>query len=248
MYTIRQLSRLAGVTVRTLHYYDEIGLLNPTSIGENRYRYYDEDSLFRLQQILLYREMGMPLTQIKEIVDNRNFDLVSALQAHRSALQNKINRLKTVVNTIDITIMHLVGEVPMSNDKIFQGFNPEKQKHYEEQAENMWGEKAKQSIKLWYSYSEQDKQKIMQEGSQIYTDIIANLDKRPQSPEIQDILIRWHRHMRYFYEPTLEILRGLGDMYHDNPDFNATFTQMHPDLPKFLKIAINYYVDTLEKQ
>lgn len=248
MYTISQLSRLAGVSVRTLHYYDNIGLLKPSVIGENRYRYYNDDSLFRLQQILLYREMDFDLEQIKEIIDNQKFDLVSALQAHRSALQNKINRLKTIINTVDITIMHLAGEVNMSKDTIFQGFNPEKQKQYEQEAEKMWGEKAKQSINLWYSYSEQEKQKIMQEGSQIYADIIANMDKGPQSQTVQNILTRWHAHMRYFYEPTPEILRGLGDMYHDNPDFNSTFNQMHPDLPKFLKMAINYYVDTLEKQ
>jgi hypothetical protein len=65
---------------------------------------------------------------------------------------------------------------------------------------------------------------------------------------VQQILVRWHEHLHYFYEPSLEVLRGLGTMYDDHPDFNATFTAMHPDLPPFLKEAINFYVDELEDQ
>lgn len=243
MYTIKQLSNMAGVTVRTLHYYDEIGLLKPTCVGENRYRYYDDAALFRLQQILLYRQMALDLMKIKAIIDDPNFDLVTALQTHRQTMQTEIERLKTLINTLDMTILHLAGELEMSKDKIFEGFSPETQKKYEEEAVTQWGITAKQSIKLWYSYSEEEKQKIMAEGKAIYSDIIANMDKGADSPQIQALLSRWHQHMRYFYEPTLEILRGLGEMYCDNPDFNATFTKMHPDLPAFLKEAILYYVD-----
>jgi len=234
---------MAGVTVRTLHYYDEIGLLKPTCVGENRYRYYDDAALFRLQQILLYRQMALDLMKIKAIIDDPNFDLVTALQTHRQTMQTEIERLKTLINTLDMTILHLAGELEMSKDKIFEGFSPETQKKYEEEAVTQWGITAKQSIKLWYSYSEEEKQKIMAEGKAIYSDIIANMDKGADSPQIQALLSRWHQHMRYFYEPTLEILRGLGEMYCDNPDFNATFTKMHPDLPAFLKEAILYYVD-----
>lgn len=246
MYTIKQLSDLAGVTVRTLHYYDEIGLIKPTRVGENRYRYYDDEAVFRLQQILLYREMALDLMKIKEIIDDPHFDLVTALQTHRQTLQKEIERLKTLIKTLDTTILHLVGELEMSKDKIFEGFNPETQKKYEEEAVTMWGDTAKQSIKLWYSYSEEEKQKIMAEGQAIYSDIIANMDKGAESSQIQAILKRWHQHMRCFYEPSLEVLRGLSEMYFDNPDFNASFTQMHPYLPAFLKKAITYYVDQLE--
>src|SRR5688572_25910301 len=126
MYTVKQLSDLAGVSVRTLHYYDEIGLLKPSAVGENGYRYYTEDSLFRLQQILFFREMDLGLLQIKDIIEAQGFDLVTALQTHRSTLQEKIERLQTLIHTVDTTIMHLVGEVNMSKKKIFEGFNEEK--------------------------------------------------------------------------------------------------------------------------
>jgi DNA-binding transcriptional MerR regulator len=248
MYTVKQLSDLAGVSVRTLHYYDEIGLLKPSSVRENGYRSYSDDAMFRLQQVLFYRELDLDLMQIKMIINNPEFNLVTALQSHRAQLQEKIDRLQTLISTVDTTILHLIGEVNMSNKKVFEGFSEEKQKQYEEEAQNLWGDKVKQSTQLWNSYSEQKKQQIMQEGNDIYADIAANMSKGPQSPEVQAILVRWHQHLRYFYEPSLQILRGLGEMYQDNPDFNTNFAGLHPDLPAFLKQAITYYVDGLEKK
>lgn len=248
MYTVKQLADLAGVSRRTLHYYDEIGLLQPSARGDNDYRQYDDTSLFRLQQILFYRELGLDLQQIKEILDDPDFDLVSALQSHRHTLQAKIKRLQTLVQTIDTTILHLVGEVDVSKKNIFHGFSEEKLEQYEKEAIDNWGEGAAESIKLWHSYSDERKEAIMQEGSDIYQEIVANMDKGANSPEIRVLLLRWHEHLRYFYEPTIEVLGGLGDMYFDHPDFNATFTRIHPDLPAFLKKAIAIYVDELETQ
>jgi len=247
MYTVKQLSNLAGVSVRTLHYYDEIGLLKPSSVGKNGYRYYTDEALFRLQQILFFREMDLDLPQIKQILEGRDFDLVTALQSHRHSLQEKMDRLQTLISTVDTTIMHLVGEVNMSKKKIFEGFSEEKQKQYEQEAMQRWGEaNVKKSIKLWSSYTEQQKEQIKQEGGAVYTDLVNSMRQGSESPEVQAILVRWHQHLRYFYEPSLEVLRGLGNAYNDHPDFNATFTAMHPDLPAFLQKAITHYVDVLE--
>jgi DNA-binding transcriptional MerR regulator len=246
MYTVKQLADLAGVSRRTLHYYDEKGLLRPSSLGENGYRYYDDEALHRLQQILFYRELGLELGQIKEVLDDPDFDTVSALQAHRRALQERIARLQTLIRTVDTTIMHWIGEVKVSEKNIFEGFSEEKQQQYEVEAVDRWGDGAVQSIKLWNSYSDSRKAEIMQEGSKIYQEIAASMDKGAGDPEIRALLVRWHEHLRYFYEPTIEILGGLGEMYHDHPDFNATFTRIHPDLPAFLKKAIAIYVDELE--
>ena len=244
--TVKQLSRLAGVSVRTLHYYDEIGLLKPASIGRNNYRYYDEASLLRLQQILFYREIDFDLTQIKQILDDPTFDLVSALQRHRQMLQAKINRLTTLIQTVDATMRHVVGEINMSNTSIFRGFNEAKQKAYEKEAAKLWPDTVQESVKLWNSYSKDQQQSILAEGDANYAAIAANMDKGPASDEVQALLGRWHQHIRYFYEPSIETLAGLGAMYHDHPDFNATFTAIDPNLPGFLKQAIAHYVDVLE--
>lgn len=246
MQTVKQLSTLAGVSVRTLHYYDEIDLLKPSTVGRNGYRYYDDQAVLRLQQILFYRELDIDLPQIKTILDDPDFDVVTALQHHRQALQTRMERLHTLVQTVDNTILHHLGEVNMSKKQLFKGFSEERQKTYEAEAEKLWGPNVRETAKLWNSYSKEQQAAIMQEGSQVYLDLVAHMSLGPTSPEVQAILDRWHQHLRSFYEPTLEVLQGLGNAYNEHPDFNATFTAIHPDLPPFLQKAILYYVDVLE--
>lgn len=249
MYTVKQLSDLAEVSVRTLHHYDQIGLLHPSKVGANGYRYYDDDALLRLQQILFYREIGLELAHIKEIIDSPNFDLVSALRSHRDVLQQKIKRLENLVNTVDSTIMHLAGEMDMGKKQLFKGFSEEEQKQYEREARLQWGaDSVNQSVKRWNSYGKKQQEAIMDEGNEIYNDLVDAIkeDKRPEGKKVQGILERWHQHLRYFYEPTPEILRGLGEMYNTHPDFSANFKKMHPKLAEFMREGINQYVDDLE--
>jgi hypothetical protein len=134
----------------------------------------------------------------------------------------------------------------MSNQHIFEGFNEEKQKQYEVEAKGQWGDSVTQSVKLWNSYSEERQEEIKQESGAIYSELAANMGLGVESVEVQALLGQWHEHMRNFYEPSFERLRGLGGMYYDHPDFNATFTAFHPDLPAFLHKAIAHYVDGLE--
>lgn len=247
LFTVKQLAQLAGVTPRTLHHYDEIGLLRPTKVAANGYRYYDEQALLRLQQILFYRELDLDLPKIKKILDDKKFDLVSALQSHHSMLEQEVQRLQTLIKTVDATIMHLTGEIKMSQKKIFEGFSQEQQEEYENQAAQQWGEEGvKQTVKRWNSYTDAERKSIMEEGEAVYQQMVSEMPRGPEAPEVQATLRRWHQHLRYFYEPTFDVLRGLGNAYNEHPDFNATFTAMHPDLPAFLQQAINFYVDQLE--
>lgn len=248
MYAVKQLSDLAGVSVRTLHYYDEIGLLRPSLVSNNGYRHYDDAAVLKLQQILFYRELGLGLLQIKDLLDSPDFDLVTALRSHREELHARIHRLQALMTTVDSTIMHLVGEVEMSKKQLFTGFSEEKQKQYEAEIANdprYDQNKVKESQRNWKSYSAEKKDQIKAEGSAIYIDLVAVIDKGTESPEVQSVMARWHQHLRYFYEPTPEILRGLGQMYNQHPDFIATFQQIHPDLPTFLEQAVTHYCDTL---
>ena len=145
--------------------------------------------------------------------------------------------------------MDLTGEIKMSKKKLFEGFSEEKQKQYEQEAMRRWGEdRVKQSTRLWNSYSAQKQEQIKQEGGAIYTGLAAHIGDGPQHPQVQALLDRWQQHLRYFYEPSLEVLRGLGNAYNEDPDFNATFTAIHPDLPAFLQKAINFYVDQIESK
>ena len=134
----------------------------------------------------------------------------------------------------------------MSNHEIFSGFSEEQQEEYAQQARELWDpELVDQSMKLWKSYSPKKKQQVLDEGKAIYVDILDYMEKgkAPESLEVQACLVRWHQHMRYFYEPSMAILRGLGQGYAQSPEFRATFEKMHPDLPDFLNEAIQVYTE-----
>ncbi|RYE52914.1 MAG: MerR family transcriptional regulator, partial [Hyphomicrobiales bacterium] len=131
-FTVQQLAGLAGVSVRTLHHYDEIGLLKPAFTGENRYRYYGEDELLRLQQILIHRALDIPLAEIAAILDAPGFDRLAVLREQRQRLESEAQRFAGMVRTIDRTIARLEGEAAMQDNELYSGFlMAEKQAEYE---------------------------------------------------------------------------------------------------------------------
>ncbi len=122
-YTVKQLAVISGVTVRTLHFYDEMALLKPAYTKRNGYRIYEEPQLLMLQQILFYRELGFELKRIKEILSQRKFEKVAALKSHRQVLERKATRTRALIETIDKTILHLKGIKKMKNEELFKGFS-----------------------------------------------------------------------------------------------------------------------------
>jgi DNA-binding transcriptional MerR regulator len=248
MFTVKQLSKLAGVTPRTLHHYDAIGLLKPSRVGENGYRYYGEESLLRLQQILFYRELGMPLEDIKKIMGRRDFDVLGALRSHKDALQKQVTRLNRLINTVDNTINHLKGNNIMSDKAYFEGFSEEEQEKYALEAEQMYDpETVRESNRKWKTYSATKKESIMAEGKAIYMDMIAAMPKGADSKEVQSIVERWRRHMDYFWTPKLDQLPALVNGYNDDPRFKANFDKMHPQLAEFFREAVKVYVENNKK-
>jgi hypothetical protein len=160
---------------------------------------------------------------------------------HRQALLKRVERLNRLIQTIDKTTLHLQGQQTMQKKEYFAGFSVEKQKQYEAEIRQRYGEKAFEGVTDWDSYTLEQKKRIKAESEAIYHDLVENMDKGYASPEVQKIIARWHQHLRYFYEPSTERLRGLGQMYTEHPEFVATFRAMHPDLPEFLNQAIQYY-------
>ena len=249
MYTVKQVADLAEVSVRTLHHYDDIGLLQPSKVGSNRYRYYDDDALLRLQQILFYREMGLELMQIKEILDSPDFDTTAALHAHRAVLEKKINRLHNLIQTVDDTIKHIGGEQTMSKKQLFGAFSEEEQKDYQRLARLQYGpDLVNESVRRWSGYSKAEQNAIFAEANEIYGKLVEAIeaDKSPHDADVQATLQDWHNNIRHFYEPTLEIMRGLAYGYNSHPGFIANFQKLHPDLPQYLEDSITQYVDDLE--
>ena len=244
MYTVKQLSTLAGVTPRTLHHYDQIGLLKPSRVGDNGYRYYGEDALLRLQQILLYRELDIPLDDIKRIMGRRDFDVLTALESHKRELGKRVTRLQHLIQTVDETIMHMKGQKEMTSKQIFSGFTPEEEEKYAKEAEQMYDpETVRASNKRWKSYSEEQKKAILDESKQIYLDMVAAMPKGAGSPEAQACVERWRKNMDYFWTPRLDQLVPLASHYGDDPRFKANFDQIHPDLADFMLEAVKIYVE-----
>ena len=244
MFTVKQLSKMAGVTPRTLHHYDDIGLLKPSQVGENGYRYYGEEALIKLQQILFYRELDFPLEEIRRIMGRRDFDLLGALQSHREALQKKSARLSQLLATVDNTIQHIQGEKLMSQKGLFEGFSEEEQEKYAQEAEQMYDpETVRESNRKWKSYSAAKKEAILAEGRQVYEDMIAAMPKGASSPEVQAVVERWRKHMDHFWTPSLEQLIALAGGYNDDPRFKANFDKMHPALTEFMREAVTVYVN-----
>ncbi len=241
-YTVKQLAALAGVSARTLHYYDEIGLLRPERSPANGYRIYQRSAVLRLQQILFLRELGLSLDEIRAVLDRPDLDLVRVLEEHRHALRGRQERLARLIDTVERTILHLKGTIEMDDKELFAVWSEEKQPEYEREIEQRYGDKElKESRRRWSSYTADDKQRIKEEGGAIYRDLAAAIPYGPASAQAQDGLARWHQHLRYFYEPTTEILLGLGDLYNEHPDFIETFRRIHPDLGEFLRSAIQVY-------
>lgn len=247
-YTVNQLAQLAGVTPRTLHHYDAIGLLPPTTVGENGYRYYDETAALRLQQILFYRELDLSLGEIRTVLDAPEFDVRQALLAHKRALRGRARRINTLLETIDRTLDQLEGENEMDAETLFGGFDNEQDKAWAQEAVEQYGYDnalVQQSARRWRALTAADKARLKTEGEAVYEAFVPLAGSDPAAPDVQAAVAAWHAHLAGFYDPGPEVLAGLGRMYVDDPRFQATFADMHPDLPELLRDAILIYVTGL---
>jgi len=241
MYTVKQLSDMTGVTGRTLRYYDSIGLLKPSRIGNNGYRYYNEADLLRLQQVLFYREMDVPLGAICDIMSQPGFDVLAALQSHKQALASRLQELQGLISTVDKTILHLKGNQTMKAVQLFDGLR-ERQHKYEQEAEQKYGKEVVQaSARQWQGYSKGTQQALIDEGNAIYTGLAAAMEQGAGSGAVQALVARWHEHMRHFWPAEREHLPRLATTYRDDARFRANFDHIHPDLAPFMVEAVSIY-------
>ena len=247
MLTVKQISKLAHITPRTIHYYDQIGLLRPDEIGENGYRYYSDASLLKLQQILFYRELDMPLDQIKEIMSSSQYDLAQALQEHRKQLSKRIDRINKLISTVDQTLLHIGGKTIMENKELFDGFSPEEEAKMEQEAMDTYDpETVQESWQKWRNYSKDKQQIILDEGREIYQDFVKAMPHGADSPQAQACVLHWREHMHNFWTPDKQQLVGLTDLYNDDPRFKQNFDKIHPNLATFVREAVKIYVQSLK--
>ncbi|MFZ0548939.1 MAG: MerR family transcriptional regulator [Candidatus Promineifilaceae bacterium] len=242
--TVSDVAGLSGVSPRTIRYYDEIGLLKPTTVRQNGYRCYQKEALLRLQQILFFREMDFSLNQIKEMMDRPDFDQLKMMETHREALLRRAARLQRLIDTLDETILHLKGEKDMMSTDLFDGFDEETQEAYAEEAARRWGaETVEASNRSWNERTAEEKEQIMAEGLAIQQDLLAHMDEGAESEAVQAIVTRWFAFLHYFWEPSIEVFRLLGNGYVEDPEFRDFFEQLHPEMPGFFREAIGVFCD-----
>ncbi|MFV9675913.1 MAG: MerR family transcriptional regulator [Anaerolineales bacterium] len=246
-YTIKEIADLAGVTARTIRYYDEIGLLDPALIGDNGYRYYDQDSLLRLQQILFFRELDVPLKEIELIMNGPNFDMMSALENHRSSLQTKLQRLEKLIDTLDKTVASLKGDGTMSDKDVFEGFN---ESRYEDEARERWGDDPKyaESQAKWSSYSEEQKKDIKAEGGRLTVRMVSeDPNASPGDADVQAAVGEYHTYLnQYFYTCEFNFLRVLADNWVQDPRFAINYERIREGGAAFARDAVHIYCDRNE--
>jgi DNA-binding transcriptional MerR regulator len=260
-YTVKKLAKLSGVSIRTLHYYDEIGLLKPAFISEAGYRYYQEEQLLMLQQILFFRELGFGLKQIKRILKRSDFDKSIALQTHKKILQDKIKRLQELIVTIDTTSKHLNERHAMNKD-MFKGFDvdSEQQKLFEKYLEEYFdkysntlgskamvefkkhAEEAKKNVKHW---AQEDWQKSGKEFDAICLALVNLMEKNfsPDSSEVQQVIERHFRWLSKFWTPNKESYAGHADFIKYSELKNA-YNRYNSELADFASNAIKAFART----
>lgn len=247
-YTVKRLAELSGVTVRTLHHYDQIGLLQPAYYGHNNYRYYEEEQLLMLQQILFYRELGISLEDLKGILQSSEFSKIKALNAHKRILKMEFDRIKEKIKTIDKTIKHLEGKRKMEDEELFYGFDSPKQRKYEEYLVEK-GVCTKEQIEISRENAKKlDWEVVKKSWDQLFKDYVDAIQKNlsPASPKVLKLARKQYEILKYINmgtPPTKEYFVGLTQQYHSHPDWLKMFNKYHPKLLDFICKAMKAFAD-----
>lgn len=238
---INEVAKLTGITVRTLHYYDQIGLLHPSETTEAGYRIYNQDALDKLQQILFFRELEFPLSHIKEIVSSQCYDRQETLTKHRELLLQKRKRLDALIGMIDTAL----GEEQCIDFQAYDmtGLNKMKEKYAAEVRER-WGETEayRESEQKTAGYDDLQWDMLKGEGAEILKAFGQNRHLKPESKEAQELVKRWQAYITdNFYHCTDEILSCLGLMYVGDERFTENIDRNGKGTAEFMSKSIEYF-------
>ncbi|KIL39845.1 MerR family transcriptional regulator [Gordoniibacillus kamchatkensis] len=247
-YTVQKLGRLAGVSTRTLRFYDEIGILKPARINSSGYRIYGQKEVDRLQQILFYRELGVSLDRIKQIVTDPSFNGADALKEHREQLLDKRKQLDLLISNVEKTIALYEGRITMTDKEKFEGF---KQKLMEDN-ENKYGKEIRE--KYGDDVVDKSNEKLMnmtQEQHEAAARLVAEMTSTlaeafktgDPAGELAQKAAELHKQWLMFYwsEYSKEGHAGLAQMYVDDERFTAHYDAEQPGTAAFLRDAIHIY-------
>ena len=247
-YTINKLAKLAGVSTRTLRYYDELGLLSPARVSSNGYRIYGQKEIDRLQQILFYRELGVSLEEIRSILASRNFDGLSALESHLSALLARREQLDLLVANVEKTIKAMKGEIIMSDQEKFEGFiqklvDDNEQQYGEEAREKYGDERVNRSNAKVLNMSREQYTELEKLTEDLSETLKAAFEQGDPAGELAQKACELHKRWLCFYwdDYSKEAHMGIAQMYVDDPRFTAYYDKIVPGCAVFLRDAVAVY-------
>lgn len=250
-YSVKKLSALAGVSIRTLHIYDQTGLLKPVFRTEARYRMYGEKELLRLQQILFYKELDFSLQEICNILDDPDFDLTQALESHKRALYARKQRIDTLLETLDKTIIKLKENKIMNHEELYEGLPKEKAEAYRNEAIEKWGsEKVEHSEKTLKKMGKEGLKALFKESEAIREALVSLIHHNPEGAEVQFQIERHYQNIRKFWgtagssDAQAEAYAGLGQLYVDDPRYTEVNGQTNPEFALFMSKAMRFFADT----
>jgi len=239
-YTVAQLSALSGVSIRTLHYYDQIGLLRPSFVRANGYRVYEDKEVLKLQQILLFRELEFPLEQISTMMTAKKFDVEEALRDQRRMLMLKKAHIDLLIAVVD---KRLKGGEHMTNKQSFGVFSDKELDAFKSEAKKRWGDTDayKQSVERTKHWTKEDYNRIAVEGSKFTESLSKMMDRGIEDPKVQEMIGQHYAGIQQFYDCPLDMYKNLGAMYVDDPRFTAYYDKFRPGMAVFMKNAIAHY-------
>jgi DNA-binding transcriptional MerR regulator len=238
-YTVGEVSKLAKVSVRALHHWDEIGLVVPSRRSHKGYRLYTDDDLDRLQQVLFYRELGFRLEDIAATLADPAFDRREALRSHRALLSERVEHARALLDLVDRTLRAMNGET-MSAEAKFEGFDATK---FEAEAKERWGATPQyaEAERRKKQYTEADWKRLQSEADAISQALARLMDARvpPTDPRATALAEKHRLHIdRWFYPCSREIHASLGEMYVSDPRFAAHYDRIREGLAPYLRDAI----------
>lgn len=240
--SVGQVAGVSGVTVRTLHHYDEIGLLSPGERSSAGYRLYNDSDLERLERILFYKELGFPLEDIVNILSDPKAGTADHLRRQHQLLSRRIGRLQAMVSSLEYEMEAQQMGISLTPEERIEIFGDFLDSGYAEEAEERWGgtEPWKESQRKAASYGKADWLRIRQEGGDLERRFVEAMEAgvAPDSPEAMD-LAEEHRCQitKWFYECSYEIHRGLGQMYVDDPRFKSRYDGIALGLAEYSRDA-----------
>lgn len=242
-YTVGKIARIASVTVRTLHHYDDTGLLRPSQRLDSGYRSYSDDDLERLQAILCYRQLGFPLDEIRTLLDDPDVDPLELLRRQRLLLVQRVNELQQMVATVEKLMEARAMGINLDPKDYLEVFGDSDHAKYHEEAEQRWGETEpwKESQRRAASYTKADWKRIQAEQAALEQELAAALAAglAAASPRVMDLAERHRAALeRWFYPCSYAMHRGLGDLYVNDTRFEAHYATVASGLAVYLRDAI----------